>query len=155
MEIASFVDSAGRSVDLAETIRNHLSDGFDHALYVGTDSHIHGDVKKTKYSTAVVLHKKGKGGVAFSSSAFECRLASLRERLANETWRSVEVALALTEVFGDKLEIVVHIDCNKDKKFKSGKYSEELIGMVTGQGFRCVIKPDAFAAQSVADRFSR
>jgi len=47
--------------------------------------------------------------------------------------------------------IGVSIDCNRDSIHASGKYKETLVGMVMGYGYRAFIKPDAWAASSVAD----
>jgi predicted RNase H-related nuclease YkuK (DUF458 family) len=73
----------------------------------------------------------------------------------NETWRSLETAFELQSILPANVEIIIHVDVNKNKKWKSARYLEELVGMVVGQGFKVVVKPYAWAAQHVADKFSR
>lgn len=80
---------------------------------------------------------------------------SLRQRLMNETWKSLETSFELQTLLPKNVEIIIHADVNKKKKWKSGQYMEELVGMVVGQGFKVAVKPDAWAAQHVADKFSR
>jgi predicted RNase H-related nuclease YkuK (DUF458 family) len=74
---------------------------------------------------------------------------SLRKRLLQEVWFAVEVALQLTDICPGRL--TVHIDANPVEKHASSKYLQELIGMVVGQGFKALWKPDAWAATHVAD----
>jgi hypothetical protein len=107
------------------------------------------------YVSCVVLHKKGKGGRFFVHKELEETPKSLRQRLTNEVWRSIELSFVLSGLLPKNAELVVDLDLNKNPKHKSADYVHELVGMVTGQGFKCRIKPDAWAAMSVADRYSK
>ena len=69
--------------------------------------------------------------------------SALGKRLQNETWFSLETAFFLVDKILKDIEIIIHIDCNISKKFDSSAYVEKLIGAVVGQGFKCVVKPDA------------
>lgn len=114
----------------------------------------------TEYVTVVVVHRTGltggKGGRVFFCRERVPRVKELRERLWKEAWRSVELAMELTatpdvgEVYPIEIS-AIHIDANVDPKHKSSKYVEELVGLVMGQGFRAVVKPEAFAASHAAD----
>jgi len=138
-----------------EEIVNLIESDYDYEVYVGTDSQVHRKIKKVVYATCVILYKKGKGGRVFVAKDRERYADSLRQRLMNETWRSLETAFELQKVLPANVEIVIHVDVNKQKKWKSSRYLEELVGMVVGQGFKVVVKPAAWAAQHVADKFSR
>ena len=152
----NFKNYDGKEVDIINEIKNKLEEGYEYRLYIGTDSQVNRKYKKTVYSTVIVLHKANKGGIIFVKKNEKRRLIALRERLMNETWYSLECAYKLVESLPkDTLEIQIHIDCNKDKKFASGQYVEELVGFVVNQGFVCIIKPDSWVATKVADKFSR
>ena len=64
-------------------------------------------------------------------------------------------AFKLQEILPPNVDIVIHVDANSDERWKSSDYVHDLIGMVVGQGFRCKIKPNAWAAMSVADKHSK
>lgn len=148
-----FRDTSG-SVYSYEDIPKLLEPGSKYEIYVGTDSKVKKSDKKVIYATCIVLYRKGKGGKILLSKEKTSLPDSLRQRLSMEVWRSLETSMELTKLIPDA-EITVHVDVNKSQKFKSGDYCQELVSMVVGQGFKCVVKPDAFAAQSVADRFSK
>jgi len=149
----------GQEVDLRSAIEAELRDYPDSEVIIACDSQ---QVKAfTEYVTVVVLHKttsdgSGRGGRVFFCRERIPRVIVLRERLWKEAWRSVELAMELSgnpEV-GEYSPIrvsAVHIDANVDPNHKSSKYVEELVGLVVGQGFRAVVKPEAFAASHAAD----
>ena len=148
-----FVDIHEEPISLKEIV-SLVEDDFSYNVYVGTDSHVHRDKKKVLYASCIVLHKKGKGGRMFVWKQFD-KIVKLRQRLTSETWRSLEIAFALKEIFPTNVDIIVHLDVNSDSKAKSSLYYQELVGMITGQGFKCHIKPDSFAATKAADRYSK
>jgi predicted RNase H-related nuclease YkuK (DUF458 family) len=78
------------------------------------------------------------------------RIQSLRERLTKEVWRSLEIAMLLPEH-----DLTVHIDANPSEKHMSSRYLQELVGMVVGQGFKALWKPDSWAATHAADHVVR
>ena len=149
-----FQDSSGEFLTLQQ-IANNVSADYDYQVFVGTDSQVRKDKKLVTYATCIVLYKKGKGGRIFVSKKKTSLSNSLKDRLMKEVWRSLETSLALSPLLPKNVEVIIHIDVNGSTKFKSGKYHQELISMVTGQGYKIMIKPEAFAAQNVADRFSK
>jgi len=132
-----------------------LEIGYDYTVYVGTDSQVNRKKKCVDFASCVVLHKKGKGGKIFIARSSEPLANSLKERLMKEVWKSMEVGFELSQILPENAEIVIHVDVNHSSKFKSGNYNQELVSLVTGQGFKCRIKPEAWCAQSVADRFAK
>jgi len=137
-----------------ENILNLIDKQEDYKIYVGTDSQVKKKEKKVVYATCIVLYKIGKGGRIFTSRAKSKIPNSLKERLASEVWRSLEVALEISNTI-KSANIIVHVDVNKSPKFKSGNHQQELVSMVVGQGFKCEIKPNSFAATAVADRYAK
>ena len=54
------------------------------------------------------------------------------------------------------IKVELHLDVSKsDRGEKTSKFSDMLIGYAKGSGFECIVKPDAFAATSVADKHSK
>lgn len=145
----NFKDSQNKIVKIDDILKS-IENKNEYKIYIGTDSQLDRKEKKAVYATCIVLYTVGSGGKIFTSRHQAKIPSSLKERLANEVWRSLEVAMTLSSL---NINITVHVDVNKSTKFKSGNYSEEMISMVTSQGFKCQIKPDSFAASTVADRF--
>lgn len=144
----------GEEVDLRSAIEAELKDYPDAVVTVASDSQQRG--QSTEYVTVVTLIRPGKGGRVLFNREMIPRVRELRERLWKETWRSTELAMELTETpdIGERMEIhisAIHIDANVDPKYKSSKYVEELVGLVVGQGFKAVVKPEAWAASHAAD----
>jgi predicted RNase H-related nuclease YkuK (DUF458 family) len=81
------------------------------------------------------------------------RIVNLRERLLQETWKSVDLALKMTPIVPG--ELTVHVDANPDEKHMSSAYVKELVGLVVGCGFNALIKPNAWAASHAADHVVR
>ena len=52
-------------------------------------------------------------------------------------------------------ELTVHIDANPVVAHKSSAYVQELVGLVVGQGFKALIKPESWAAPHAADHVVR
>ncbi len=155
---------AGQEIDLKGTIESELvlaaQSNSRTEIHIGSDSQQFGT--ETEYVTVVVMHRTdasgaGKGGRVFFSRERVERIRELRLRLWKEVWRSTELAMELTappEV-GTHLHPInitaVHIDANVDPRHKSSKHVEELVGLVMGQGFNAIAKPEAWAASHAAD----
>ena len=52
-------------------------------------------------------------------------------------------------------DLTVHIDANPVVAHKSSAYVQELVGLVVGQGFKALIKPESWAASHAADHAIR
>lgn len=145
----------GETVDLRTVIETELASFPGSELHIGSDSQQFG--KDTEYVTVVVIHRPTKGGRVFFNRERVPRIKELRERLWKEVWRSTELAMELTttpDIGEPRVDIkvaAVHIDANVDPKHKSSKYVEELAGLVMGQGFSALVKPQAWAASHAAD----
>ena len=125
-----------------------LDAGENRPIHIGTDAQKHG--KFLDYVTAVVVLDPGKGGRVFYAKTREKNIDSLQHKLFTEVGLSLEIAQALCEhIDGDQIQ--VHVDANTNLKWASGKYHQQLAGMVVGSGFKAVLKPDAWCSSHVAD----
>lgn len=134
--------------NLLEVLKGILAEG-DREVHIGSDSQQSG--RFTEYVTVIVLLQKGKGGRAFYIQERVSRVKSLRERLMKEVWMSVNVGLELNAHMAETNGLTIHVDANPNLKFKSSDHVQELAGMVVGQGFKTLLKPDSWAASHLAD----
>lgn len=134
--------------NLRETLAELLDSG-ERSVHIGTDSQQSG--KYTEFVTVVVALAPGKGGRAFYCREQTPRVKSLRERLLKEVWMSVELGMVLNDMIPEGSPLTIHIDANPNVKFKSSAYVKELTSMVVSQGFKSLLKPDAWASSHVAD----
>ncbi|RYD04208.1 hypothetical protein N752_15295 [Desulforamulus aquiferis] len=70
---------------------------------------------------------------------------------------SLELGARITDYLArtgmEELNVEIHIDVGRQGETKD--LIREVVGMVTGSGFQAKIKPDSFAASSVADRYTK
>lgn len=149
-------------------------------IVVGTDSEV--KEKGIEFVCVVAIHRIGKGGRYFWLKIYDARKLDLRSRIYQEAVISLALAGALLEkelelhkikidigqpiidmfkllekdanglnqeiIFTNELEI--HVDIGQ--KGPTREMIKEIVGMVKGSGFFVRIKPDAFAAASLADK---
>ena len=137
--------------DIANAPTNNLT------FYVGADS----QYKKGKiaYITAIVVLFDGKGGRGYYKRTIDrnAKYVSRKQRLFQETYDAVDVALWLNPI----LESVgyevkeIHTDLNPNPIHASHDMIKQCIGYITGMGFVGKTKPDSFVAYEIADRFSK
>lgn len=122
---------------------------------IGTDAQAKG--KRVDFVTVVAVHNIGHGGRVFSTKSKDVKVGSLYQKLMCETLMSIEVALGIMGAFpeDDQVEmadmIKVHVDANPNEKYKSSDHVKSLAGMVSGSGFKYILKPNAWAASHAAD----
>ena len=136
-----------------ESIEQYVAEASDagQAVHIGTDSLQTG--RYTQFVTVVAVLTPHNGGRAAYTREIVPRITSLRERLLKEVWKSVELGLTLSGKV--KGELTVHVDANPSEKHMSSRYVQELVGLVVGQGFKALIKPDSWAATHAADHIVR
>ena len=128
----------------------------DYRVIIGTDSEGYGSVT---YATAVVVHRVGKGARAFiCKNKIQTPYRVLREKIYNESMLSLTLAQELSpylaKMFGEDFiesNFVIHSDIGNNGDTR--EMIKEIVGMVRGYGFQVEIKPESYAASSVADRF--
>ncbi len=138
-----------RIADILQFVRDASRDG--QAVHVGTDSLQSG--RFTQFVTVVVILTPRKGGRVAYRREVVPRITSLRERLLKEVWRSVDLGLLFSPIVAG--DLTVHIDANPVVAYKSSAYVQELVGLVVGQGFKALIKPESWAASHAADHVVR
>lgn len=144
-------------------------------IVIGTDS----DVKEKgiEFVSVVAIHRITKGGRYFWIKIWDERNLDLRSRIYYEATVSLALAGAFLEkelefhnvkvdmsqsindlfkslgtnkeiIFSNELEIHVDIGSNGPTK----AMIKEIVGMIRGSGFPVRIKPEAFAAATLADK---
>jgi len=148
----------GRPIEfrkIIKIIKKHSNN--NGTISVGTDSNV--KKKKCVFSTAICLHAAhGQNGGRYFISRKNARsdnYSDLLQRITAEVQKSVELGLTLLE-YCPTIKVELHLDVSKsDRGEKTSKFSDMLVGYAKGSGFECRVKPDAFAATSVADKHSK
>ncbi len=129
-------------------------------LIVGTDSQaLEG---QADFVSAVIVHKKGYGGVYFWGRQKVKNLYSLKQRIWHEATVSLNLAQNLvddfakiglfdpTEKSGRALNLEIHVDIGPNGKTK--ELIADIVGMIKASGFNVATKPTSWGASHVADR---
>ena len=141
--------------EILEHIHNHTS--LSGMVSVGSDSFIR--KQECIFSTAICLYGANDqmGGryfvrrITFKKKRFK----TLLQRIMKEVQDSVEIGILLSE-HDPVIDIDIHLDVSaSDREQATSRFSDMLIGYTKGAGFDCKIKPDAFAAASIADKHSK
>jgi len=138
-----------RKINLEEYVRDRRDNNF---FFIGTDSRNYSKKRSCVFTSVLIAYtKEHHGGSAVIHRNVVPFMESLRQRLIMEAMRSLEVAWWLTKIIPKENVIGIHLDVNQNLKFKSGQYKNELVGLIVSQGFKALVKPDAWAASCVAD----
>ncbi|MBX4204667.1 MAG: ribonuclease H-like YkuK family protein [Candidatus Doudnabacteria bacterium] len=129
-----------------------VAPGLEYELIIGTDSMPSGH--EAEFVSAIVVHRKNKGGIYFWSKRHETSLHTLRDRIYQEALYSLRLAEQLIENLRAKeiidYNLTIHVDVGPNGETK--KLINEVVGMIKGSGFAVKTKPDSYGASSVADR---
>jgi predicted RNase H-related nuclease YkuK (DUF458 family) len=129
-----------------------------YGLVIGTDS----QSKKTKgeswvdFVTAIVIHRRGKGGRYFWQKSRKNKAFTLRHKIYTETLLSIETAKNFVPKLKTSLNgngqyaLEIHIDVGEVGPTR--EMIKEVVGIVRGNGLTPKIKPDAYGAATVADK---
>jgi uncharacterized protein len=131
-------------------------------IVVGCDS---SSVEEPHFPLAVVILRVGEGGRFFLKKVIrkEKKFFNYKQRILEEVFLSCQLASYLKKKFDGKI-----IDLNKKGGHCQFRYIhadvggngatrdmiKEVTGLIKGNGFEAKIKPESFAASSVADRYS-
>lgn len=137
-----------KSRDIDEFISEHRGDNF----FIGTDSQNYSKKNECAFMTVLIAYKLHKGGAVITHKHKVSFMDSLRQRLLMEAMLSLEVGWYLDQKVPKENILGIHLDVNRNLKFKSAKYKDELVGLVAAQGFNALVKPDSWAASGVADK---
>lgn len=134
-------------------------------IIVGCDS---SSSDEPHFPVAVAILRKGEGGrfflkkVKYSSSANK-KFLNWKNRILEEVLLSCDLALFLREEFRKNIEKLnnknlryqfryIHADIGENGQTRD--MIKELTGLIIGNGFEPKIKPEAYVASVVADRYS-
>ena len=131
-------------------------------ITVGTDSQNHG---QTKMVEVIAVHRHGKGGIYFYNIEYVKRIQNLRQKINEETSRSLHVADGLLDglecelmmlgiSIGD-LNLSFQIHCDIGRYGKTNMLIKEITKWVTSYGYLCCIKPYSYAASGIANKYSK
>lgn len=147
-----------------EEIRNIIESRLQNKYYdsveitVGTDSQSFSNY--TKMVDVIVIRLGNNGGFFFYEIEYVNLIKNLHQKISWETSRSVSLATMLFEELQKSdieilrnTSITVHIDIGVNGP--TNKLINEIVGWVSSAGFTCEIKPDSFAASTVANRISK
>lgn len=142
-------------VQLLNSISNNQ---FEKRIIIGCDSQVLDN--KISFVVTVVVLSIGHGGIFFYNKQrvqFQSKYLLMQNRLFEETYRAVQVAKIVDELLKDTPYNVqqIHCDLNSNKKYKSNKAVAMCVGYITGNNYKAIIKPDAYAASSIADSLTR
>ncbi len=124
-------------------------------LIVGTDSQKTRD--EIRFVTAVVIHRIGKGGRFYYQTQYERPMKSLRQRMLYEASLSLGLASRLSEQLSRLGLGLDHVEIHLDVGYHgpTSEVIKDVVGMIVGSGFDAKIKPESFAASTVADKFTK
>ncbi|MBU3918313.1 ribonuclease H-like YkuK family protein [Patescibacteria group bacterium] len=134
---------------------------YDYEIIVGCDS---SSSEEPSFPIAIVVLRKGAGGRFFLKKVkyHKRKFYNLHERILEEVWLSCRLALELRDIINKRVNKMVsplkyefeyiHADVGSSGATKD--MIREVVGLIKGNGFEAKIKPEAYVASIVADRFS-
>jgi predicted RNase H-related nuclease YkuK (DUF458 family) len=128
-------------------------------VIVGCDS---SSGEEPNFPLAIVVLRKGEGGRFFLKKIHykNKKFYNFKQRILEEVLLSCQLALNLREALSKKTNgknfnyqfRYIHADIGENGLTKD--MIKEVIGLIRGNGFEPKIKPEAFVASTVADRYS-
>lgn len=110
----------------------------------------------------IAITCEGHGGIFFYRVTRKDLIRDVRSKLHAETNESLEIAMELTKIIEEGYEELwnktlfsIHIDAGKSEIGKTKELIPELVGWIRACGYNCEIKPDSYAASSIADKISK
>lgn len=144
-----------------DTVIEHISAYMEadpkarYKLIIGTDSQT--TRKHTVFVSALIVQRIGKGARFFFRKSKRKTVSELRHRVYLETELSLQLMEALHHAgFSSYLSewpVEVHLDVGQ--KGETRQLIQDVVGWVTAVGYIAKIKPDAYGASSVADRYTK
>lgn len=151
-----FNSSIGIKLNLAGVVKEifdfiNVAPNRQYKVVIGTDS-INGPTY-SDFVTAVVVIRIGNGGRYFWRRIKKNSFKTLRDRIYEEMYLSLEIGQQLLEILQEKklphFDLEIHADVGTNGATKN--IINEVVGVIRGSGFVAKIKPESFGASSVAD----
>ena len=141
-----------------------IEDNKNSLFFIGTDSQSYSKSNSCVFTSVLIAYKMRRGGtiIRYTDKRAKIPKEALSSKLIVETQRSIEICKYVEEKLLElsnrdnedyiKNLVGISIDVNSDeRKGKSARYKDMLVGMVMAYGWKCFIKPDAWASTTVAD----
>ena len=148
--------------DIASIIRQKVLDGHgEFNVMIGTDSQ---NFDQTKMVMVIALHNVGHGGIFFYEVSRVRHIENVKEKLFFETTLSLQCAGQLMEAFerlkeatGFDYENVLNFSIHVDAGYNgpSCQVIPEVVGWIRACGYNAVVKPESYAACSIANKYSK
>lgn len=139
---------------LFEEIDKHVS--AQGKVFIGTDSQL--KATTCTFASAICLHgaKNQKGGRYFFSKKKSDKKSFhvLKWRIMKEVENSINIGLKILEKNPD-VDIEIHLDIGTTARSKTRNLVEMMKGWTSSMGFKCKVKPHAWASASVADKHTK
>jgi hypothetical protein len=139
-------------------IRDFSEEEGQYNLFVGTDSQVVNG--KTLFVTSIVVHRVTKAAIFFINSRLTEKNFTIRDRLIEEAYRSLQMAQRINEL-GVQLECEIcgdvkclTIDADIGENGSSREVIRAIVGMVTAYGYTCRLKPECTTIK-VADKYTK
>jgi len=137
------------------------ADKGEYNLMIGTDSQ---NFDTTKVVIVIALHHVGHGGIFFYEIQHVRRINNVGQKLLYETQLSLDCAEKLVNAFEAlkqsgkfdyerHLVMTIHVDAGENGPSK--QVIPQVVGWITSCGYQAVVKPDSFAACSIANKYSK
>lgn len=144
-----------------EEIKKYITDNPDALIIIGGDSQKVGRKGKNKtkdkfarFVTAVIVYQKDKNKIFYEVSKekdIDPKPGKPFLRMMQETYKIADITIQLMDVLIDR-EFEVHLDVNPDPQWGSNCALSSAVGYVWGTiGIEPIVKPDSWAASTVAD----
>lgn len=156
--MAKWFTGSGYEVEfhqIIELVEQHtIDDGF---IFIGTDSFL--TKNQCTFATAICLHGAA-GQIGGNYFVLKTKTPShqfkvLLNRILSEVEKTVKLGIKISDLCPEA-RIELHIDISAaGTNTATGKYADALTGYAKSAGFSCKIKPNSWAAHSIADKHSK
>ncbi|SDC54943.1 MULTISPECIES: ribonuclease H-like YkuK family protein [unclassified Candidatus Frackibacter] len=155
----NFISPTDGKLDFEETFASIIrfvkeAPTANYRLMIGSDSQ---QAKTAIFVTTIVIYREGKGARFYYNKEQVKPQPTLRQKIYHETLKSLQVAGKVAEKMTDEalldLNIEVHLDIGRNGETRD--LIKEVVGMVVGSGYEAKIKPSAYGASNVADRYTK
>ena len=144
---------------IANRVQNSTTDGY--SLMIGTDSQ---NFDKTKVVVVIALYEIHHGGIFFYDVTHVNRLDAIGPKLQYETQLSLQYAQELIAEFEklfdktgfdytEHMDFAIHVDAGTNGPSK--QVIPEIVGWITAMGYKAIIKPESYAASSIANKITK
>lgn len=143
--------------DIFAHVSRAMSDkDYEYEIAIGTDSQVKGRV--FRFITVLCIWKKGKGGMYYYRTEYvpkaQFPVSNQKLRMFDEVAKTIDLATKVEEKTG--VRPIIHVDASiPHKKEFTSSFSEQLKGYVVSCGYECVLKPESYVANCIADRHTK